>query len=390
MRMDWLPRGKFLAVIATMLLLAVAFAACGGDDDSGSGTETTASTEEAGGGGGGSAEEVAADALAVAEEHTEVTQIGPTEPIKGEIPKGKKLIYVNCGQPACTTQGEAFAEAAKVLGWTTEEIPAEPTPESIQAAFDEVIRRAPDGVASAGFAPELYPKQIAKLNDMKIPVFEATGGVGTGKEGVTYDPLGPEEAAAAMAILANKTIYDMGGEGEAANVLLTGYPIVKTYSEGWANEITDKCSECTVKTLEVQPTSIGKDAPEIITNFLRANPDVKAVLLSYDLLGSGLPAALKNAGLEMPLTYSWGVDAPGIEALQTEERTAAAPDPYNEVGWQQIDGFARLFAGEDPVQPWQEPIIWSNEFENVPEETEPFPAINPNYQEQFKELWGVK
>lgn len=388
MNLDWLPRGKFLAVIAMMLLVSVAFAACGGDDDdSTGGSESTPAKEE--GGGGGSAEEVAADALAVAEEHTEVTQIGPTEPIKGEIPKDKTLIYVNCGQPACTAQGEAFKEAGELLGWKIEEIAAEPTPESIQEAFAEVVRRKPDGVASAGFGPALYPKQIAELNKMEIPVFEATGEVGTGKDGVTYDPIGPEQASEATAILANKSVADMGGEGEAGAVILTGYPIVEDYTNAWADEVEAICSECSVKKLEVQPTAIGKDAPEQLANFLRANPDIKALFLGYDLLGSGLPAALKNAGLEMPFTYSWGVDAPGIEALQTEERTAAAPDPYNEVGWQQIDGFARIFAGQDPVQPWQEPMIWSNAFENVPDETEPFPAINPNYQEQFKELWGL-
>lgn len=385
MKIDWLPRGRFLAVIAAMLLVGVALAACGGGSSS-----SSSSTEGGGESGGESASEVAATALKVAEEHTEVTKIGPTQPIKGTIPKGKTLIYVNCGQPACTSQGEAFAEAAAVLGWKVEEIPAEPTPESIQAAFDEVIRRKPDGVASAGFGPALYPKQIAKLNEMKIPVFEATGEVGTGKGGVTYDPLGPETAAEAMGVLANKTISDMEGEGEAGAVLLTGYPIVKTYTEGWEHEIESKCPECSVKQMEIQPTSIGKDAPEKITNFLRANPDIKALLLSYDLLGSGLPAALKNAGIEAPFTYSWGVDAPGIEALQNGERTAAAPDPYNQVGWQQIDGFARLFAGESPVQPFQEPIIWSEEFGNVPEETEPFPETVPGYQEQFKKLWGVK
>lgn len=145
-----------------------------------------------------------------------------------------------------------------------------------------------------------------------------------------------------------------------------------------------------MKTLEVTPESIGKTAPEEITNFLRANPDIKALFISYDLLGSGLSAALKNAGLETPLTYSWGVDAPGIEALNTGERTASAPDPYAEVSWQLIDGFARLFAGEEPIQPFQEAVIWSKDFGNVPPKPEPFPALNPNYQEQFEALWGLK
>jgi ABC-type sugar transport system substrate-binding protein len=390
-----------LVALGLVALLAVALAACGGGGSSSSstgggttagapagegGTETTA--EE--GSGGGSAEEVAAKALAVAEEHREVKSIGPTEPIRKPIPEGKYVIYVNCGQPACVSQGEAFEEAAKVLGWRSETINVKlPTPEEIQAAFEEVIRKAPDGVASAGFGPALYPKQIKKLDEMGVFVAEQTGEVESGEDGVTYDPLGPEKAAEALAVLANKSVADAGGEGEFGAILLTGFPIVEAYTAGWSEEIEAICPECSVKTLEVTPESIGKSAPEEITNFLRANPGIHSILLSYGALSSGLAAALTNAGVEIPKMYAWGIDPPGIEELQKGELSAAAPDPYQEVSWQSIDGMARSFAGEKTFeQPFQEPIIWAESFGNVPTTTEPRPEVNPDYQEQFKKLWG--
>lgn len=197
------PRWKAVLVVVAALLVAAGLAACGGGGSSSSSSTSESSeapAEETGGetkgaadegeGGGGSNEEIAAESLKVAEEHIKSAQIGPTEPIKNPIPKGKKLIYVNCGQPACTTQGEYFAEAAQVLGWTVEEIAAEPTPQSIQASFEEVVRKKPDGVASAGFGPALYPKQVKALNEMNIPIFESTGEVESGEAGITYDPSG--------------------------------------------------------------------------------------------------------------------------------------------------------------------------------------------------------
>jgi ABC-type sugar transport system substrate-binding protein len=402
--MDPSPRTKAIFALLMTLAVAVALAACGGGGSSSSGstgggtsaeapaeeTEAPAGEEKETSGGGGSAEEVAAKALAVAEEHKEVTQIGPTEPIKKPIPEEKYVIYVNCGQPACVSQGEAFEEAAKVLGWKSETINVKlPTPEEIQAAFEEVIRKAPDGVASAGFGPALYSKQLKKLNEMGVFVAEQTGEVESGEDGVDYDPLGPEKAAEALAALANKSVSDAGGEGEFGAILLTGFPIVEAYTAGWTEEIEAICPECTVKTLEVTPESIGKSAPEEITNFLRANSGIHSILLSYGALSSGLAAALKNAGVEIPEMYAWGIDPPGIEELQKGELSAAAPDPYQEVSWQSIDGMARSFAGEKTfIQPFQEPVIWAESFGNVPTTTEPRPEVNPDYQEQFKKLWG--
>lgn len=381
MKTEWLPRRLLTAVPAT-LLAAVALAACGSSKNEK--TKTTAETK------GSGTSSVVAEAKKFAEEHKEVTKIGPTTEITKPIPKGKKLIYINCGQPACTTQETGFKEAAKVLGWSVEGITIEPTPASIQAAFDEVIRRKPDGVASAGLGPALYSKQLAQLNKEKIPVFEATGEVQSGEDGVLYDVLGPKEAAEMMAVLAHLSVAEMNAEGEAGAVVLTGYPIVKAYTAGWSKEIETLCSSCSVKTIDIEPAEIGKEAPEKITNFLRANPGIKTLYLGYALLDSGLSSALKNAGVEQPKVYAWAPDAPGLEALKDGEMTAAAPDPYLEVAWQQIDGFARYFAGEKEItQPVQEGMIWSESFNNLPESVEPYPPVVANYQEEFKKLWKV-
>jgi ribose transport system substrate-binding protein len=397
--MDSIPRGKLFLALAMVAVLAVALTACGGGGSSSSSSESTGaetSEESSGGGGGeeagGSASEVAEKAMTVAEEHKEVTNIGPTKPITKPIPKDKYVIYVNCGQPACVSQGEAFEEAANLLGWKSETINVKlPTPEEIQAAFEEVIRKAPDGVVSAGFGPALYSKQIKKLKEMGVFVAEQTGEVESGEEGVDYDPLGPEKAAEALGVLGNLSVAEAGGEGEFGAILLTGFPIVSAYTAGWTDEIEAICPECSVKTLEVTPESIGKSAPEEITNFLRANPGIHSILLSYGALSSGLSAALKNAGVEIPKAYAWGIDPPGIEELQNEELQGAAPDPYQEVSWQSVDGMARFFAGEKTFEePFQEPVIWANALGNVPTETEPRPEANPDYKEQFEKLWGLK
>lgn len=377
---------KCLAACGLVALLAV-LAGCGSSSPSGGSTAQATGNSSAS---SGSDAKAASAAATIAAKYTSLTKIGPTKPITKAIPKGKKLIWVNCGVGACTIEGKAFSEAAKVLGWTTEEIHSEPTPEAIQAAFREVIRRKPDGVASAGFGPALYPQQIAQLNAMKIPVMEMLGEVESGVKGVAYDPIDPGVASEALEALANKAIADMGGKGEAGVVLLTGYPNVKIYTDAWENELKKKCPSCSVVQMNIQPTAIGKNAPEQIVNFVRANPNIKALLLSFDPLGKGLGAALKAAGVNSPLLYSFGPEAPGIEELKDGERTAAAVASYVEGPWQLIDGFARVFVGESPIQPPAKPVIWSEGYHNVPASANPFPVLVSSYKEEFEALWGMK
>jgi ABC-type sugar transport system substrate-binding protein len=372
---------KFAA--SAVVVLALALAACGGDDSS-------SSSDKDSGSGGGSADIAALETQV--EEHSAPGKIGPTVPIKGEIPKGLKLVYIKCSDPSCVSIEASLKEAASELGWSVESIPADPTPESIQEAFDEAVRRAPDAVLTNGFATEQYPRQAKELNRLGIPIISGAGTDPSSydpKKGVTLQLLRYEEIQQAAALLAKKAVVDIGGEGTIGTVLLTGYPSVKYNVEAFEDEVKKICSDCKVKQISVQPTAIGKDAPAQLTNFLRANPDVKALYFGYDGTAIGFASALKGAGVDAPLTYAWAPNETGIQDLQTGARSAAIPLGYHETGWQFADAVARLNSGGDvkDSQPWQPFVIWSNDFDNVPEDANN-PPIIPDYQEQFKALWG--
>ena len=381
---EW-KRPSSLAVLAA-LVLALFVAACGdnADEPSGSSGAGTAADTNSG--------------LAAAKKNVEAhaqppAKIGPSEPVGKPIPRGKQLVFINCGAPACALMGASLKEAGSVLGWSVDEIQSAPTPQAVQSAFAEALRRNPDGVVSTGFAKELYQRQLAELNNKKIPVFSGTGTDESSfnpAQAITLEPEPPTHVAEATRLLADKTIVDAGGKGEVGSVLLTGFPIVKLYTEAYEDQIKKNCADCTVKRLTVDPTSIGKDAGQKIADFLRANPKVGHLFLSYDALGLGLPTAVRNVGGTMPKTYSWAPDEPGVQALQSGERTASVPLGYNEIAWQWADGFARIFTGSDirESQKWAGYVLWSKDESNVPQEAKNPPYI-PDYQEQFKKLWGV-
>jgi ribose transport system substrate-binding protein len=382
-----------LAVVAAIALFA---AGCGSGGSSSSSTESGGGGTTAEAGGGGETEAGGADIAALEKtvaEHTKPAPIGPTVPIGKPIPKDVTVDFINCGAPACVSFEESFNEAAGVLGWKVENLAAEPTPSSIQATFAEVVRRKPDAVVTSGFSIEQFPQQAKELNELEIPMMFETGtdpSTYNPAEGVTLQLEDATIVSKAARLMADKAIIDAGGEGEIGAVNLSGYPSVAIQVKAFEEEVEEKCPDCSLKHLDVQPTSLGKDAPTIITNFLRASPSMKGIYFGYAGIIPGLGAALKGAGVEAPKIYAWAPDEPGIEELKSGEITAAVPLGYPEVAWQIADGIARLETGGNvkDSQEWQSYTLWGKEFDNLPESSKN-PAVNPNYAEEFEKLCGL-
>lgn len=376
-------RTKRLLVSAAVAALSIStLAACGSSSKSAgsSGDSSTADNSSSG---------VSQEIIDYVKEHSVIPKtIGVTEKVSKPIPTGKRLVYINCGAQACTNIGNAMQEATKVLGWQFININTQPTPQAIQAAFQQAINLKPDGVSSGGFATSSYQRQLAELKAMNIPVISQTGTDEPGN-GLILQLMDPPYMTQVSKLLADKMIVDQNGQGLLGLVTLSGYPSQEGLTQGVKDEITKECPKCTTKTLEVAPTAIGTTAASSIANFLRANPTMKEIYLSYDDLANGLRAAVANAGGTYPKTVSWAPTQNGIQALLNGDRTAAVDQYEPEMGWQLADAFARIFVGDDPsVDNTFSPFfLWGKEYNNLPTTTDN-PSAIPNYQDQFKALWG--
>lgn len=319
------------------------------------------------------------------------TSIGPTVAITKPIPKGKSFVFINCGAPACTDMQDSFNAAAQHLGWKVTNITTAPTPQAIQASFAQAIRDKPSAVVSSGFAINQFPEQAKQLNAMKIPIIMNTGtdqSTYNPSSGITLQLQPPQEVGKATALMADKAVIDAGGKGEFGTVLLTGYPSVANNVAGFTAEVKKVCSACTTTSISIQPTSLGTNAPALIANFLRANPNIKGLYFGYAAMAAGLSAAAKGAGVTMPKTYAWAPDADGVQQLNTGTMTAAVPLCYTETGWQFADAAARLLTGGNvkDSQPWQNYVLWSKQYGNVPTSVNNPPCI-ADYKTQFEKLW---
>jgi len=392
-------RWRYLMSLMVIAAIAVFVAACGGGDDStSSGSETASeSTEATTEAETGEEESSGVDMAALeknVQEHIKPQGIGPTVPIGKPIPEDQYAVFINCGAPACVVFEESFNEAAALFNWKVDNITVEPTPEGIQQGFGEAAKRKPDAVVTSGFAIEQYPKQAKELNEAEIPILSNTGtdpSTFNPAEGVTLQTQEPQLVATAAALMADQAIINAGGEGTFLAVNLSGYPSVAIQVKGFEEEIESKCPDCGVERLEIQPTQLGKDAPTIVTNKLRQNPDITGIYFGYDGIATGLNSALKTAGVTQPDTYAWAPDEVGVEELRNDEKTGAVPLGQPENGWQMVDAMARLATGgnvEDDAE-WGPYVLWAPEFDNIPA-SPANPPPNPDFKAEFEKLWGLK
>jgi ABC-type sugar transport system substrate-binding protein len=377
-----------LAMAATVAALAaLTVAACGSSSNSNSsssGGSSTSSTATAPG--------LAAAQAYVNSHQSAPTSIGPTKPVGKPIPSGKTIDVINCGPEGCTRAVDAFVAAAKVLGWTTKVLtPAQPTPQLIQADFQQAVNDHPSAVVSTALPVVAFQRQAAALKAAGIPLVSIYGPDPTGGD-ITLQVFGADGDDELAQAAAYKTAVDLNCKGTVGTVILSGYAIIAQYVGAYTADMKKLCPSVGVKSITIQPTSLGSTDGTDIVNFLRANPGISALLLGYEGVGGDLITAAKSAGITLPKTYSIATTAEGLQAVLSGERTATVPADYATDGWLAADALARIFTGqtasalkEDTMYPT--PVIWTQS--NAPKvSANTFPPLVANYQSQFMKLWG--
>jgi ABC-type sugar transport system substrate-binding protein len=367
---------RLAGVAAVGLLLAAAAAGCG-DDDS---PETAASD------GGGSSSSALSKAEALMAEGTKrPAESTVTKPIGKPIPSGKKIAFISCGTSQCQLQGEIIQGAAAHLGWTSRTLATDGSPTQIQEAFTTALRDGVDAVILNAATRDAIAKQLeqAKAKDVAYIGCCSTDKIG---DGYLYNTSTPEQNARIGKYLAAAVVSDSKGEANTLYVDIPAFTILGALGESFKSDYQSMCPDCGFAKIDVALPRLG-DSPNIIVSYLRSHPDVNYVALSVaDALGTGLPAALKAAGLTDVKIVGQGGDPTAFQAIAQGQILALVPFPYYDVDYMMVDALARHFAGV-PLE-HTAPPLWMLTKDNLPSDyTKLFPNVE-SYESDFLELWG--
>ncbi len=314
------------------------------------------------------------------------TSIGITEPVDGEIPSGKKIAFMNCGVEVCNANFEAVKEAAGILGWSVENVNVGGTPDEISGAWNRVAASKPDGVIATGVPSAVFKPALDQLAAAGIPVVECCvpnetdPGITAMIGDVNTDPIGRQFGAWIAA--------DSNGE---ANVLWVGsadFPVIADLETAFRDSMDSWCPGCPIESIDIPVAEIGTTMPTKIAAYVRSNPDVNYIALGYDGFATGLPQALRDAGVADKVKFIGQNALPMNKQMVVDgEQGASIAFPIYEEMYAAVDALARTFVGVsvEPSLAMMPLYIYTSDNINDPSTFEP---LVPDYQEQFKALWG--
>ena len=383
--------------------LAVGLVACGSDDKSSSSTAAGATTTAGGaatsaasgsapsGGTSGAAAGEAAKAR-IQPLLEPVTKIPVTEKLKAVPEKGKKLYWLEGNIQSIAPITGGFEAATKAIGWDLTTLTYDPSdPQGVNAAMQQAVDAGADFIAVSGQPITAFETALAAAKSKNIPVFAMFGeNEADPAKGVVAVVGGLNTTASNAQNLADYMISDSDGAGKFLLVNLPDFTILQYAEKQTTDWLDTNCTTCTYDKLETTIADLtGGNVPGQVVSYLQAHPDVTNVNLAIGDLATGLPEALKAAGLSDKVHLSGGV--PNVDQMQSlldKTSNAWKALPRVSAAWMMVDAMARYAQSMDTTV--DEVVADAPIFtqDNAPSPAADYAGV-PGYEDQWKALWGV-
>ncbi len=374
---------------ALFVIAALLVSACGSSNSSSSGASSSAS---AGGSSSTSGDSPAGINMAVAKKALDAvinTSSQITLPKVGKpVPKNQTIDFITCPVAICTEVGVGVKAAAAALGWQVRTIAMNGTPAGYLAAWEQVAQNPGNGVVNTDPVLPYTSASIAKLmNKANVPVTSSTspnpvGGhliaVTSGTQAITQD--GQDEA--------NWVISNAGKPTKSVFVYDPSIISIASAMPGYMNTMKANCPACSASILKVSAAQIGPALAQQVVSYLQANPDVKYVAFGLGDLATGVPAAIKSAGINGVTVLTRAVTPPNLQDIKSGTMTAAFTDEVYEGGWRDVDFLARSLAHAPLGNTYPLGISRLITSANLPPNIT-VPYSLPGYQAGFKTAWGL-
>ena len=404
------PRRLHRQALALAAAGALVLAACGGDDSSDSDTTTASAATTAA---SGSDTTVAADSTATtAADSTATTVAGGdsgagdhSEPPTGltvdgklsAVPEKKKVAFIVCADPSCTTLASFLKESTGALGWDLTTINASATDPG--AAIQQAVDAGVDYIALTGSDMAQYAPAMAEAKSQGIPVFAcyATDVPGGEANNLYSDCYDGSSAAVYAGALMDWVVADSQDAAHILAVTLPAFPILGAQVDAAKSALEQACADCSFDTLEQTIDNLTSGAtPQAIASYLQTHTDINYVYLSYNGLDTGVVDALKSAGVsdQVKIVGTQG-GAPQFQEIVAGTETAWSALPQEYAMWILTDQMARYATGDwnaelerqSAVAPFY--IVTDAEQAATLVDLENGWAGPDGFKDEFKALWGV-
>jgi len=325
---------KKVGALMTALVITSVLAACGS-----SGTNSNSSS------GGTPPSSAAGKASAAAAIAPYIGKPGkfPVDERLSKTPKGAKIAYMDCGTPICSLFWTLLEPAGKTMGVTITRVKAGSSAATVDSAFSSVVAQKPAAVIVTAIDISLWQTHLKELQAAHIPVV-TTGVTGVQQKGVSAPQAAESASQLEGKLLADYVAAKMTGK-KIALYKVPELPFTAIVASAFTSELKQVCPDCSVRPVDVSVTTIGNTAPSKIVSDLQANAGTQVAVFTIDEAQTGLPAALKTAGINVQ-TLGNSPGPTNLQYIKDGQETAALGVDLPVLIWGTLDIAARKIDGQ--------------------------------------------
>ncbi|MGI8591316.1 MAG: sugar ABC transporter substrate-binding protein [Nakamurella sp.] len=313
-----------------------------------------------------------------------------TEQLASKLPAGKKFVYLQCSTPICALVGKLLQPAVQSLGSTMTVVNAGSTAQTAQAAASSVLALKPDAVILGAIDPALFGSGLKALAAAGVKLVSLQVDKDVKPFGITFNYLGTNLSIRNGQLLADWVIAKQGAKASVVLYTLPALAISGPLQQAFQDEMKKNCSSCTVRVVPLDISTIGTTAPRTVVTDLQAHPGTKAAVFVSLSAATGLPAALKAAGLTVT-TVGFGPTAGNLQDIKDGALTAALNIDFPVSTWTAIDAAARLLEGGQPTAGEQAGDVPEQFLEQKDITFDPATGWSafPDFAKRFAALWHL-
>jgi ribose transport system substrate-binding protein len=229
-----------------------------------------------------------------------------------------------------TIMCSASKEADKLGAKLTWKAAPDAASQSQQTSMDAAMLTKPDGLLLAAFEVSQFSTKVKQLMEAGTPV-------------VTYNELDPDVSYQVVQSDRDVTDFvkyvtdDIGTSGSVG--ILGGAPGIPILEGRWKPVAEALGQESGITLLDTQYDGFDRNkASQIVSSWITAHPDLKAVYASSGPEGDGAAAAVQQAGKAGEVkVYTFDATPAVVDGLKSGSITAASAQNATQIGVQSVD-----------------------------------------------------
>jgi ribose transport system substrate-binding protein len=377
-------RRLFLAGLAAALTAGAAACSSGPAASSSAGPASSASSATASASGAN-----LATAEAVVAPFTGHTGPFPVDvPLAKRPPAGSTYAMLQCATPVCAQLTELFGAAVHAIGANYTIVKAGPSVTQEQDAMSTIIADKPSGVIIPAIEPDAISHQLQQLHQAGVPVV-SMGIVNAQQYGIDYDTgEHPSTSILEGQVLAAWAVLQKGAQTSPVFYVTPELSFGPFVEQGFDQEMAKLCPSCRVRNVDLPLADIGNSAPSLVVSDLQAHLSTNVAVFSTEEAATGLPAALKVAGLNV-LTNGYGPPPAVLQYVKEGQITSGLAADLGLAAWTTVDALARiqthqpLTAGETSAIPVMQLLTQKDMTFDLADGWSGY----PNFPVRFATLW---